>query len=142
MDYSYIIIPIIVLITSQIIKLATDKVKGNFDIKHVFLSYGGMPSSHSAFTVSITTLLALRFGLDSPVFAVALIFTILTMRDAIAFRNMLGNQGRILNKLMAKMPKADIAGIPQFRERMGHSVSEVAAGAGLGILLTYLLNLL
>ena len=142
MDYSYIIIPIIVLITSQIIKLATDKIKGNFDIRHVLLSYGGMPSSHTAFATSITALLALRFGLDAPVTAIAFVFTVLIARDAVSFRNILGNQGRLLNKLLDKMPKKDQEDIPRFREKMGHSVAEVLAGAGLGIILTYLLNLL
>lgn len=142
MDYSYIIIPIIVGITSQAIKLMTDKIKGNFDLKHMLISYGGMPSTHTAFSVSILTLIGLRFGADSPIFAVTMVFTILVIRDAISFRNMLGYQGKLLNKLMDKMSAADKKDIPRFRERMGHSIGEVAAGAGLGIVLTFLLNLI
>lgn len=141
-DYSYIIIPIIVGITSQVLKLITDGVKGNFDFKNLFISYGGMPSAHTAFAVSVTTLVGLKIGIDSPIFGVALIFTILIMRDAVAFRNILGSQGRLLNKMMRRLPALETADIPKFRERMGHSGLEVTVGAGLGIALTYILNLL
>ena len=84
MDYSYIIIPIIVLITSQALKLATDGIKGNFDLRNLFISYGGMPSSHTAFSISITTLIGLRIGFDTSIFAMALVFTLLIMRDAVS----------------------------------------------------------
>ncbi|MCX6743202.1 MAG: divergent PAP2 family protein, partial [Candidatus Parcubacteria bacterium] len=98
MDLSYIIIPFIVLITSQVLKLLTDGIKGNFDLKSMLTSYGGMPSSHTSFAISITTLVGLRQGVDSPLFAVALVFTLLVMRDATSFRNLLGRQARIFNK--------------------------------------------
>ncbi len=142
MDYSYIIIPIIVLITSQAIKLTTDSIKGNFDLRNIFMTYGGMPSSHTAFSVSITTLVGLRLGFTSPLFAVALVFAFLVMRDAAAFRNFLGKQARIFNKIVDKLPPAENKNIPRLRERMGHSVIEVLAGAGWGIAITYFLNLL
>jgi len=100
MDYSYIIIPIIVLITSQVLKLLTDGIKGNFDLKNLFESYGGMPSAHTAFAVSITTLAGLRVGFDAPIFAIALVFTLLIMRDAVAFRGLLGKQAKVFNQLI------------------------------------------
>ena len=48
MDYLYLIIPLIVVIGSQAIKLATDGIRGNFDLRNFFITYGGMPSSHTA----------------------------------------------------------------------------------------------
>lgn len=142
MDWSYIIIPIIVLITSQVLKLLTDGIKGNFDLHNLFVSYGGMPSSHTAFAVSITTLVGLKEGYDSAIFAVALVFTLLVMRDAVAFRGLLGKQAKIFNQLIKKMPDAEKKYMPLFREQMGHSVLEVTAGTIWGIVLTYLLSLL
>ena len=59
MDYSYIIIPLIVGITSQVLKLLTDSVRGNFDLKNLLISYGGMPRAHTALATSITTLVGL-----------------------------------------------------------------------------------
>lgn len=142
MDFSYIIIPIIVGITSQVLKLLTDSIKGNFDLKNLFISYGGMPSAHTAFAISITTLLGLRIGLEAPIFALALIFTILIMRDAVAFRGMLGKQAKVFNQLVNKLPESEKKYMPLFRERMGHSVLEVTGGVIWGIGLTYFLNLI
>lgn len=142
MDYSYIIIPIIVLITSQALKLATDGIKGNFDLKNIFMTYGGMPSTHTALAVSLTTLVGLRIGFDAPIFAIALVFTLIIMRDAITFRSFLGKQARIFNRIVDHLPESEKNNIPRLRERMGHSVLEVTAGAVWGIAITYFLNLL
>ncbi|MFA6322341.1 MAG: divergent PAP2 family protein [Candidatus Buchananbacteria bacterium] len=142
MDFSYIIIPIIVLISSQALKLLTDGIKGNFDLKNFFISYGGMPSSHTAFAVSITTLMALRQGLDSPIFGVALIFTLLVMRDATSFRNLLGRQARLLNKYIDSLTAKEKTHFTKFQERMGHTYLEVLGGLIWGITLTYYLSLL
>ena len=142
MDLSYIIIPIIVLITSQALKLLTDGIKGNFDLKNLFISYGGMPSSHTAFAVSITILVGLREGIDSAVFAVALVFTLLVIRDAVAFRGLLGKQAKVFNTLIKKFPGPEQKNLPLFREQMGHSILEVSGGIIWGIGLTYFLSLL
>ncbi|MDX9893315.1 MAG: divergent PAP2 family protein [Patescibacteria group bacterium] len=142
MDLAYIIIPIIVGISSQALKLLTDGIKGNFDFKNIMSSYGGMPSSHTAFAVSITTLLGIKLGFDQPIFALALIFTLLIIRDAVAFRGMLGKQAIIFNKLIDKLGKNGKEEIPYFRERMGHSIAEVGGGIIWGIGLTILLNLI
>ena len=142
MDYSYIIIPIIVLITSQILKLATDGIRGNFDLQNIFISYGGFPSSHTAFSVSITTLIGLRFGWHAPLFAIALVFTLLIIRDAVSFRNILGKQARVCNSLREILPAGQKNNIPRLRERMGHSFLEVGGGIIWGGAITYFLNLL
>lgn len=142
MDYSYIIIPLIVVLSSQAIKLLTDKISGNFSFNQMLISYGGMPSSHAAFSVSIATLVGLRLGLNSPVFGVALVFTILVLRDAISFRNIIGQQAKAINKLVANSSDNIKKDLLPLRERMGHSLTEVTAGALWGGALTYLLNLL
>ena len=140
MSYSYIIIPIIVAISSQAIKLLTDGIKGNFNIKNIFSTYGGFPSSHTAFAVSLTTLIGINFGASAPIFAIALIFTLIIMRDAISFRGFLGRQAQLFNRVIDTLPKEK--NIPKFQERIGHSLFEVIGGAVYGIGLTYLLNLL
>ncbi|HLC89840.1 MAG TPA: divergent PAP2 family protein [Patescibacteria group bacterium] len=142
MDYSYLIIPIIVGITSQVLKLLTDGIKGNFDLKNLYETYGGFPSSHTAFAVSIATLIGLRQNLSSPIFAVAFVFSFLIVRDALGFRNFLGKQGKILNHLINKLPKEERKNMPRFRERMGHNAIEVLGGVILGVGLTYFLNLI
>ncbi|OGY45842.1 MAG: hypothetical protein A3J65_02905 [Candidatus Buchananbacteria bacterium RIFCSPHIGHO2_02_FULL_45_11b] len=142
MDLSYIIIPLIVLITSQALKLLTDGIKGNFDLKNFFVSYGGMPSSHTSFAVSVLTLVGLREGIDSPLFAVALVFTLLIMRDATSFRNLLGRQAKVFNRFIDSLPAAEKKQTKKFRERMGHTYLEVLGGLVWGVILTYYLSLL
>lgn len=142
MDFSYIIIPLIVLITSQALKLLTDGIKGNFDLRNMLISYGGMPSSHTSFSVSIATLVGVRQGFDSPLFAVALVFTLLVMRDATSFRNLLGRQAHVFNKYIDSLPEKDKKGLKKFRERMGHTYLEVLGGLIWGVILTYYLSLL
>ena len=141
MDLSYIIIPIIVGITSQVLKLLTDGIKGNFDLKNLYENYGGLPSSHTAFSTSITALIGLRLGLTDPIFGVALVFTLLIIRDAMGFRNMLGKQAKTFNLFIDQLP-AGQKKIPRFREQIGHSPIEVIAGIIWGVGLTYFLFLL
>jgi len=142
MGYSYIIIPLIVVITSQVLKLLTDSVRGNFDLKNLLISYGGMPSAHTALATSITTLVGLEVGVDSLLFAVSLVFTVLVARDAISFRNILGKQAAIINRFMAQLPTSQTSDLPRLREQMGHSLLEVAAGALWGGVITFFLFLI
>lgn len=140
MSYPLILIPIIVVILTQIIKLSIDKIKGNLNLKNIFLSYGGMPSAHTAFAVSLTTITGLEEGFKSAAFAICLIFTLIIMRDAMTFRNILGKQGKLLNKLIEKLPTEQKKEMPRFLERVGHSVPEVIVGAIWGILATVILS--
>lgn len=101
-----------------------------------------MPSAHTAFAVSITTLIGLRFGIDAPIFAIALVFTLLIMRDAVSFRSFLGRQAQVLNRIIDRLGEAEKKDLPYLSERIGHSMLEVLVGAVWGIGLTYFLNLL
>ena len=142
MDYAYIIIPLIVLIASQAVKLLTDGIKGNFDIRNLATFYGGMPSSHTAFAVSIATLVGLRTGFESAVFGLAMVFTLLIMRDAVALRNVIGQHAKMFNRFRGLIPSNQRQDLPILREQMGHSIYEVLAGLIFGAALTYLLTLL
>ena len=138
MDYSYIIIPIIVLITSQALKLATDGIKGNFDLRNLFISYGGMPSSHSALVTSLATIVYLLEGF-SVAFAISAILAVIIMRDAIGLRGLLSSHGRILNKLIKDLPDEEEYKYPVMEETVAHTISQIAVGAILGVIITFLL---
>jgi len=69
-----------------------------------------MPSAHTAFVVSVTTLVGLRVGFDDPLFAVALVFTVLIMRDAVAFRGLLGKEAKIFNQLATSILMLGVMG--------------------------------
>lgn len=140
MPYAALAIPIIVAVLAQVVKLSIDKIKGNLNLKSIWLSYGGMPSAHTAFAVSVTTIAGMWDGWDSPLFAVAAVFTLIIMRDAMTFRNFMGEQGKLLNHLIERLPPDERQKLPHFMERVGHSPLEVLAGAVFGFVVTWLLS--
>jgi len=141
-DYAILIMPIIAGLAAQAYKLATDQIKGNFSFKEIITSLGGMPSAHTAFVVSLSTVVGLLEGLTSPIFAVSIIFMIIVIRDAMGFRIILGDQGKIINYLKTKLSEEERSKLPALRDQYGHTIAEVfwgsAAGVGLSLLYYYL----
>jgi len=132
-----IIIPIIITAVTQMMKLAIDGIPKNFTWQHLINNYGGMPSSHTAYVTSLTTLVALRDGLDSTAFAIAVVVMIVVIRDAIGFRREIGRNALLTNTIAEKVfsEKADL-----LNEQVGHSVAEAAVGFVLGIVLAVILH--
>ena len=111
-----------------------------FSIKHgirweYFFSHGHMPSFHTGFVVSILTSIGYYQGTTSGVFALATIFSIIIIDDALRLRVYLGDQGRYLNRLIQELP-IDKNEFPRLKERIGHRVNEVIIGGILGFALT------
>lgn len=101
---------------------------------------GGMPSSHSATVCALTTATGMSYGLGSFEFAMAAIFAIVVMYDAIGVRRETGIQAKVLNEMMdifATMNK-NITIEDKLKEFIGHSPFQVLMGAILGILLAVL----
>lgn len=132
--YHTIIISLSAVILSQLIKTIIDAKKGLFSWNDIN-SYGGFPSSHASFTVALTFCCGYFSGWDSSVFAVALVFTVLTIRDAMGFRRLLGKQAENINKIISILPDKKISKLPHLKERIGHSGLEILGGAVLGILI-------
>ncbi len=100
------------------------------------LETGGMPSSHSAFVVAVTTGVGLTQGLGSPLFAVCAVFSLIVMHDATGVRRSSGLQARLINELVEELRavvRENFAPKP-LRVLLGHSYLEVAAGALIGLL--------
>lgn len=100
-----------------------------------FVGTGGMPSAHSAGVSALATAVGLTRGFDSPLFAIALIFALVTMFDAQGVRRAAGQQAELLNAILEdiywKRPIAE----GRLKELLGHTPIEVFVGAALGILL-------
>lgn len=94
------------------------------------IGYGGLPSNHSAIVSAMATLVALREGLGSAAFGVALTLAFIVILDAASLRRQIGRQAEAINRLQAAEP--DAAAVP-LRERLGHSPPEIAAGVLTGI---------
>ncbi|MFH1235415.1 MAG: divergent PAP2 family protein [Parcubacteria group bacterium] len=137
-----LIVPIAAGLIVQAIKLLTDGIRGNFDFKHMWASYGGMPSSHAAFVAALATEVGLKEGIESTAFAIAAVFGILILRDALGLRTHIGRQGKALNALIRNYhPDAQDA-IPPLEERIGHTPAQLIIGAMLGVLIVLAVKIL
>lgn len=103
---------------------------------HLFIS-GGMPSAHSATAVSMMTIIGLKNGISSGLFGIALLFAIIIMYDAVKVRRSSGEQGIAIHKLI----KETGSKIKLPRIAMGHTPTEVALGALLGVFIGYVVFL-
>ena len=97
---------------------------------------GGMPSSHSATVCALSTATAMQYGATSFEFAMAAIFALVVMYDAIGVRQEAGKQAKVLNdmiELFTHMGK-DLDIEKQLKVFIGHTPLQVFCGAILGIL--------
>ena len=100
-----------------------------------FFGSGGMPSSHSAFVVSLAIMVGATLGFDSAGFAIAVVLAAIVMYDASGVRHETGVQGQVLNEIIQKVfvdgqPITDV----ELKELVGHTKVEVAAGFLVGVL--------
>ena len=100
----------------------------------LFVSSGGMPSSHSALVVSATVAIGKHCGFSGPAFALAVVLSAVVMYDACNVRRSAGDTARLVNQILAhveKLTAEDFA--DDLREVMGHTPLQVLMGAQLGI---------
>jgi uncharacterized protein len=97
------------------------------------VSAGGMPSSHSALVSALATGIAMKDGVESSIFALAIVFAAVVMYDAAGIRQAVSIQARILNKILDEYFKSQQWNEERLRELLGHTRVEVFAGAVLGI---------
>ncbi len=138
MNYPQFLIPLIIMVLNQIIKVVLEMFKGKFSWP-VLLSYGGMPSSHAAVVTSLTYVMGYYNGIDSPSFALALVMTLLILRDATGIRWQLGNNSKIINRLVKELPDDREYSFPILNERFGHRNIEVFVGIIVGLLGTMII---
>ncbi|MEW6606511.1 MAG: divergent PAP2 family protein [bacterium] len=100
----------------------------------LLLGSGGMPSSHSATVMALSTAVGKIHGWDTPLFIVTLIFAFIIMTDAVGVRRAVGQQARILNIMVDELYEKGTISERRLKELLGHTPVEVFVGAGLGIL--------
>lgn len=123
--------------TAQVIKFIIFTIQTRKINFKIFTTTGGMPSSHSAGVMGISTSVGLIGGFDSLVFAVALGYALVTMYDAAGVRRAAGKTAACLNRMMDDFYKHDVQAIGgKLKELLGHTPFEVIMGAIYGILFT------
>lgn len=133
-DFKNIIIPIATWFFIQLFKLIYDLVTTKkFNFKRI-LGAGGMPSSHSAVVTSLATLIGKNEGVESPCFALALIFAFVVMYDAAGVRRAAGKQAKLLNKIVRTPGLSKVEVSEKLVEALGHTPKQVIVGAVIGVL--------
>lgn len=100
-----------------------------------FFGSGGMPSSHTAFVISLTIMIGAVEGFNTALFAAAVVLSAIVMYDASGVRRETGIQGQVLNEIIQKVfvdgqPITDV----ELKELVGHTKVEVAGGFVVGVL--------
>ena len=133
MQYKYLVTPFSVWFFIQLFKLIYDLVTTKkFNFKRI-LGAGGMPSSHSAVVTSLSTMIGIREGIDSPMFALSIVFSFIVMYDAAGVRRAAGKQASILNQLInSKQVHVDTN--EKLKELLGHTPVQVIVGAIYGVI--------
>lgn len=137
-----ILIPLIVGLISFGLKIIIKAIKGTFTWE-LSSTYGGMPSIHTAFVVSLTTVVALYEGIFSAIFAVTAIFSLIIIRDAVGYRRYLGIHSQVLNNIIQELPhKERVKFPPRLQEQLGHTPWQALIGALIGFIISILLYII
>lgn len=134
-DYIYIIGPFISLVVCQLIKFFIESWKNKrLEWGRLFNGAGGMPSTHTTFSMSLTTLIGYTVGIKTPLFAACLIFSFIVSYDAIGVRYESGKQAAAINDIVDELEKKHKKKyrIDELKEQLGHKPYEVMGGALLG----------
>lgn len=130
----YIYVPFLTWFFIQLFKVIWDLVTTKkFNFKRI-LGAGGMPSSHSAVVMSITTMIGKEYGVGSSIFAACLIFSCVVMYDAAGVRRAAGKQAVLLNKIVQTPGLSGLEVQEKLVEVLGHTPIQVIVGAIIGIL--------
>ena len=134
-----ITIPVLSWFIAQSLKVAGVILKEKrFDFTR-FVGSGGMPSSHSAFIVSLAVVIGKNKGWNSEIFGLALAVALIVMYDAAGVRRAAGKQAKVLNRLVfSHYDKAHFD--EKLKELIGHTPFEVMMGAVLGTLMGIVLG--
>ncbi|HIG92633.1 TPA: divergent PAP2 family protein [Candidatus Woesearchaeota archaeon] len=95
---------------------------------HDVIVTGGMPSSHSAFVVSLATSIYLSEG-TSTAFAISLVLAFIVIRDAFGVRRTVGEEGVLINEPLKKVKLRT-----KTHFSMGHTPAQVIIGSAIGFI--------
>jgi acid phosphatase family membrane protein YuiD len=133
-EFSYVLTPFLAWLIAGILKFLINSLKARrlaFDL----IGYGGLPSNHSAIVSSMATLIALKEGINTPAFGVAIALAFIVILDASSLRKQVGKHAAAINKLNSLTTNSPLL----LRERMGHTRIEILAGAITGSAVAYLI---
>jgi acid phosphatase family membrane protein YuiD len=108
--------------------------KKNLSLVDELMRTGGMPSSHSATVIALTTMVFFIEGI-SLLFVTVLVLSLVVIRDSYGMRWSVGEQAKMVNMLLRK-EKVE----KKVKVILGHTPSQVNAGIVLGIVVSILVH--
>jgi len=129
----FLLAPLVAWAIAQAAKVILTSVRQRKLNLRVLAETGGMPSSHAAIVMGMTTAVGKYAGVSSAAFAIALIFSFVVMYDAAGVRRAAGRQAAVLNRLVQDLVHMRGVQEAELRELLGHTPVEVLVGAVLGV---------
>lgn len=137
------------IVVAQVIKVPIRFIVTREFAPGLVFGTGSMPSSHSAAVCALTTAIGITEGVSSIPFAIAFVFSIITMFDASGIRREAGEHAVILNQLVKDFhtfideathwsKKEEYEKIAELKTLLGHKPIEVFVGALTGITIAFL----
>ncbi|MDP2736353.1 MAG: divergent PAP2 family protein, partial [bacterium] len=126
-----LIAPLVSALIAQLLKLLVKSNDLKLDWRSIS-SYSGMPSSHAAMIISLTTSVGLIEGFNSPLFYICIILSFFIIRDALGLRQFIGQNGQVLNNLIKDLngnKTISAEKYPRLIEKIGHTPAQILAGA-------------
>lgn len=131
---------VVAWLTAQILKVLYSIWKyREFDAERL-VGAGGMPSSHTSLVVSLASAIGMHDGIQSSIFAVAVVLAGIVMYDASGVRRAAGKQAKVINKLAKQIRVDHTVHDIKLKELLGHTPLEVLAGAVLGFGIAFWFN--
>lgn len=119
-----------------IITLIVGRKKISFlELVDLAMKSGGMPSSHTASFVAATIVIGMRSGFESGLFALAVATTVIIVYDAVNVRFAVGQQGKMLNKIISNS-ESQLAKPIKIVE--GHTIPQAIVGFFVGVVAAFL----
>jgi len=129
----FLLAPVLAWAIAQAAKVILTSMRQRRLNLRVLAETGGMPSSHAAIVMGMTTAVGKYAGVSSAAFAIALIFSFVVMYDAAGLRRAAGRQAEVLNRLVEDLVHMRGMQEQRLRELLGHTPVEVVVGAMLGV---------
>ncbi|MGC9124531.1 MAG: divergent PAP2 family protein [Caldisericaceae bacterium] len=121
---------------AQLLKVFVMKNGEPLDWSFLFSS-GGNPSSHTSAVTTLSLLLGVRYGFDSPYFTISMVFGAIVVVDALSVRREVGKHSKTLNEIFTETALGkrlqEMMEIKLFKELIGHTGIEVFFGFLVGI---------
>ncbi|WP_100013217.1 divergent PAP2 family protein [Lentibacillus sediminis] len=139
------------IVFAQVVKIPIKMLIAREFSPSLAFSTGGMPSSHSAAVTALTTGIGISEGVTSNIFALAFVFSIITMFDATGVRRQAGEQAAVLNMLIKDFQsffdeakdwnnKEEYQKRRELKELLGHQPIEVFFGGLTGVGIAFFLS--